>query len=94
MSVTQVPLSSLEPYSLYRFRVRCRFAAGLWSEWSEEVSGQTEEEGEQEAPATTLPPCSDSLAVVVFLDFRFENCFLIHVPSGLFTTCLWCLIWR
>lgn len=66
MSVTQVPLSSLEPYSLYRFRVRCRFAAGLWSEWSEEVSGQTEEEGKQEAPQQLCLP-----AVTVWLSLYF-----------------------
>lgn len=74
MSVTQVRLSSLEPYSLYRFMVRCRFATGLWSEWSEEVSGQTEEEGKHKLRDNSAS-LSDSLAVVVFLDFRFETSF-------------------
>lgn len=56
MNVTEVRLSSLEPYSSYRFMVRCRFATGLWSEWSAEVTGQTEEEGKEAAAhATTLP---------------------------------------
>ncbi|XP_014842482.1 PREDICTED: interleukin-12 receptor subunit beta-2-like [Poecilia mexicana] len=43
-------IPSLEPCSVYSFRVQSRFSTGLWSPWSAEVSSVTEEE----APAQHL----------------------------------------
>ncbi|XP_060934517.1 interleukin-12 receptor subunit beta-2 [Limanda limanda] len=37
-------ISSLEPYSLYHFRVRSSFSNGLWSQWSTNASSRTQEE--------------------------------------------------
>ncbi|XP_029002024.1 interleukin-12 receptor subunit beta-2 [Betta splendens] len=37
-------ISSLEPYRLYHFKARSKFATGLWSEWSSTVTSWTEEE--------------------------------------------------
>lgn len=65
MNVTQVRLSPLEPYSSYRFRARCRFATGLWSEWSAEVSGQTEEEGKQGRLAQRQSGCQCNIGLPV-----------------------------
>ncbi|CAJ1060180.1 interleukin-12 receptor subunit beta-2 [Xyrichtys novacula] len=51
MGQTQVlSISSLEPYRLYHFRARSRFSSGVWSQWSRDISGWTQEE----APAKEL----------------------------------------
>ncbi|KAK5870005.1 hypothetical protein PBY51_024672 [Eleginops maclovinus] len=42
MGSVQVP--SLEPYTLYQFRVRTKFSTGLWSQWNDKISSWTEEE--------------------------------------------------
>ncbi|XP_053285862.1 interleukin-12 receptor subunit beta-2 [Pleuronectes platessa] len=49
-SVPAQSISSLEPYSLYHFKVRSRFSTGLWSQWSTNISSWTQEE----APAKEL----------------------------------------
>ncbi|XP_024134717.1 interleukin-12 receptor subunit beta-2 isoform X2 [Oryzias melastigma] len=43
-------IGSLEPHRLYHFRARSKFRSGLWSSWSSNVSGWTQEE----APARAL----------------------------------------
>ncbi|XP_077573089.1 interleukin-12 receptor subunit beta-2 [Stigmatopora nigra] len=40
----------LEPYQLYHFRARSKFATGLWSNWSNVVSKWTEEEAPAKEP--------------------------------------------
>ncbi|XP_077463738.1 interleukin-12 receptor subunit beta-2 [Stigmatopora argus] len=40
----------LEPYRLYRFRARSKFATGFWSNWSKVVSNWTEEEAPAKEP--------------------------------------------
>ncbi|KAM7012032.1 interleukin-12 receptor subunit beta-2 [Tautogolabrus adspersus] len=37
-------ISSLEPFRLYHFRARSRFSTGMWSPWSTNTSGRTQEE--------------------------------------------------
>ncbi|XP_038151253.1 interleukin-12 receptor subunit beta-2 [Cyprinodon tularosa] len=49
-------ISSLEPCSLYSFRVRSRFSTGLWSQWSSSISNQTEEEAPTPALDVWLVP--------------------------------------
>ncbi|CAL9695633.1 unnamed protein product [Knipowitschia caucasica] len=42
-------VESLQPYTLYQFRARSKFATGLWSDWSRPVSVRTQEEAPERA---------------------------------------------
>ncbi|XP_020509157.1 interleukin-12 receptor subunit beta-2 [Labrus bergylta] len=42
-------ISSLEPFRLYHFRARSRFSTGMWSPWSGNTSGRTQEEAPSRA---------------------------------------------
>ncbi|KAL3047532.1 hypothetical protein OYC64_021684 [Pagothenia borchgrevinki] len=67
VQMSPVQVASLEPYTLYHFRVRSKFSTGLWSLWSANISNWTEEE----APAKELDvwyaePASDFRSLTVY----------------------------
>ncbi|KAK5930943.1 hypothetical protein CgunFtcFv8_027137 [Champsocephalus gunnari] len=67
VQIKSVQVASLEPYTLYHFRVRSKFSTGLWSLWSASISNWTEEE----APAKELDvwyaePASDFRSLTVY----------------------------
>lgn len=93
VNVTEVRLSSLEPYTLYRFRVRCRFATGLWSEWSPEVPGRTEEEGKEgRRNSNRQSGCHCVSGLPVWKLLRFNQCvpswFICILPAASYLKCL------
>uniref|UniRef100_A0A3B3B8D1 Interleukin 12 receptor, beta 2a n=1 Tax=Oryzias melastigma TaxID=30732 RepID=A0A3B3B8D1_ORYME len=61
-------IGSLEPHRLYHFRARSKFRSGLWSSWSSNVSGWTQEEGKE---------FSTSKAATIYL----KNVFFLQEPN-------------
>ncbi|KAM9384329.1 interleukin-12 receptor subunit beta-2 isoform 2-T2 [Pholidichthys leucotaenia] len=59
--------STLEPYSLYYFRIRSKFSSGLWSLWSTTVFSWTQEEVPAKEPDVWFAePASDSKSLRVY----------------------------
>ncbi|CAG5864611.1 unnamed protein product [Menidia menidia] len=70
----------LEPNRLYYFRARSKFSTGLWSPWSSNISGRTEDEAPSQALDVWVASASDSKSMRIY--WKEASVF---VPSGRIT---------